>query len=650
MRNTKGGKILTWKFIIISIMMFIFSFYLIYAQLIPGLHTIQGYIFNNGGSQAPAGTKVWINATTTGSFTSLLTSGPPGNTGFYSSSINASDGESIIVTVFNATAYGRNSTLLLNSPLSTRFNLTMNNTRPGETDINITSPSNGASFGQYVVFNVNFSITAIGGENSVNCNVTINISDENIMNITTLENKTKQLGNINLGNSLGGYFNIQAKNQGSSYITLTSVCSSDGINFENLKSETIGVSVSAQPPQMHTIQGYILNINNVTQVPTGTNVTINATTSGSYMSVLTSGPPGQTGFYSTTINAIDGEQFIVHAQNGTYEGTKTINAVNSPGTTRVNVTLDTKIIPDLFINFSDILFYGNLIENVNITVNATIKNIGRADVGNFTVQFFKEDPDFGGTLIQGNLTINNLSKGQSATLSVNYTTTIGNNNIFVLVDVPFSVNGSYSESNETNNKANNTLNITAWQTIYGNISIDKLIGDNSTRNISIWYDEQSFSGNVFISDTENTINWKSLLAIGNNLSGTNTTNDYSDLDALFNMTIFRDSVSNKFTTDGNHPRGLTSILAYQRNITNISVINSTNTSNFLTGILWDSSDDAADGEFSQDDKEDVVFFTNVNKGMQGAYGTYDYEISIPVRLREYRNNDVQNVFIYFDIN
>ncbi len=631
------------SFLVLIIM--VFSLYLISGQT-PTLHSLQGYIFHSNGNQASSGNVVKINSS--GGIITTQTSGPPGQTGFYSSSISVADGENVTVTAFNATAWGRNITILLNAPSVTRLNLTMNNTRPAERGINITTLNN-TLMEKFRIFNITFNITAIGGANSLNCNATIAIANQNIINSTG--NRTKSIGNVILGNTNSSFFEVRALNEGTNTFNITSICTNDGENFEGFNIDYLTLRVGQQPPQLHTIQGYVFNSDNVTQAASGTNVTINATSTGSFVSVLTSGPPGQTGFYSTTINAIDGEQVNVYGQNGTYEGSKTTALLNSPRTTRANVSLDTKIAADITINTSDIRFnYENLIENVYITINATVKNIGRANVGSFMVQFFKGDPDLGGTQIDGNKTVNNLAKGQSITVNANYAPSVGNNNIFVLIDTPLSSNGSIGEDNETNNKANNTLFLTAWQEFYGNISIDKLLGDNGTRNLSIWYDVQFFSGNVFVVDSESNVEWNSLLPIGKNITGGNTSDDFSDIDSILGMSGFSDSVSNIFTSDGIIPRQSLDFLVYQKYISDVAVVNSTNNTNFFTGILWDSSDDAGDEQYSQDDREDLVFVTKVNKRAQGKYGDYDYEIRIPVKLREYYTGDQNNVFIYFDIN
>jgi len=41
--------------------------------------------------------------------------------------------------------------------------------------------------------------------------------------------------------------------------------------------------------------------------------------------------------------------------------------------------------------------------------------------------------------------------------------------------------------------------------------------------------------------------------------------------------------------------------------------------------------------------------TKINKETEGEFGIYDYEISIPVNLREYYEDDVEEVYLYYDL-
>ena len=77
---------------------------------------------------------------------------------------------------------------------------------------------------------------------------------------------------------------------------------------------------------------------------------------------------------------------------------------------------------------------------------------------------------------------------------------------------------------------------------------------------------------------------------------------------------------------------------------------STNSTTFVTGILWDSSDDTNNNyQFDNTSKEDIVFVTRVNQSKTGMYGTYDYELRVPANLKNYKGPDTQTVVFYTEI-
>ncbi|OGJ17898.1 hypothetical protein A3K73_07800 [Candidatus Pacearchaeota archaeon RBG_13_36_9] len=298
--------------------------------------------------------------------------------------------------------------------------------------------------------------------------------------------------------------------------------------------------------------------------------------------------------------------------------------------------------PDLRVESSGINFsnYGP-IENEDVIVEAVIYNDGCSDANNFLVGFYS-----GASLsnqINGNRTVS-VSQRANSTANVTWSAEIGITNFYVFADI----NNSIIESNEDNNEANKTLFVGAWQEFYGNISSQKLLADNLTFNMTLWENASNLQGNVFISDIESSVDWGNLQAIGRNASGASASDDFSDIDISLGMTGFSDSVYSTFTEAGT-PKNTGTFLVHQKQIYNVPVINSTNTINFITGILWDKSDDS-DGQFSQGDKEDLVFITKLNEGSSGMYGKYDYEITIPVRLREYKEPDASGVYIYYDLN
>jgi len=185
-----------------------------------------------------------------------------------------------------------------------------------------------------------------------------------------------------------------------------------------------------------------------------------------------------------------------------------------------------------------------------------------------------------------------------------------------------------------------------WQKLYGNISAIKTL--RTTENFASWSVEENIVGNIFVTDSESSVDWLKLKAIGRDIFDQENFGDFLKIDELLGTSDLEDSIS-KVYLEEESPKQEKDFFIYQNNITNVSVVNSTSSGNFVTGILWDTSDDSGDGGFDVNDKEDLVFVTKINKETEGEFGIYDYEISIPVNLREYYEDDVEEVYLYYDL-
>ncbi len=307
-----------------------------------------------------------------------------------------------------------------------------------------------------------------------------------------------------------------------------------------------------------------------------------------------------------------------------------------------NVTL-----ADLMVNSSSITFNSTSPkENETVRVDAAIYNLVNVTVRNITVRFFDGDPLLGGEQIDSDLVIDQLDPLSSDIVSIDWPATLGTSDIHVHVDPPILSNGSIEEWNELNNNISSAATVGAWQYVYGQIEEQSIfrLTDQDDQKLLIWNASNFEDGNLFVADSESAISWTNLQAIGKTSSEGDAANDLSDLDTLLGMGSFVDSVSNTFT--GNPDLDL---IIFGNTIDEIPAANSTNNTEFFTGILWDTADDIGDGQFSQDDKEDLVFVTDISKDVQGTYGIYDYEIRIPARLREYIDNGDRKVIFYAEI-
>ncbi|MFA5857102.1 MAG: hypothetical protein WC867_07095 [Candidatus Pacearchaeota archaeon] len=298
---------------------------------------------------------------------------------------------------------------------------------------------------------------------------------------------------------------------------------------------------------------------------------------------------------------------------------------------------------EIYVNYSKI-YFGNEkpIETEEVIINATIENRGCSNLNNFLVGFFNGEPTLGNQ-IGNNLTIS-IPGFSSQIVNISWSALIGLTNIFIFADL----NDSIIEINNNNNIANKTIIVGSWQTFYGNVTLDKILADSLFFNFSSWYNESEPMGNIFVADKESNINWAALYPIGRNISGDLKNDDFSNIDNIFNTAEFNDSVEKLYSTFGNS-KFSDSFFIHHRNLTNVPILNSTNSSNFITGILWDSAKDSGNGEFDVIDKEDIVFVTKINKASPGGYGIYDYEITIPVRLREFNSLDSSEIYFYYEL-
>ena len=288
--------------------------------------------------------------------------------------------------------------------------------------------------------------------------------------------------------------------------------------------------------------------------------------------------------------------------------------------------------PDLIITASNITFNNSSPEEgKNITVFANIYNLGGSPAYNVTVQFWRGDPDSGGVQIDGNKTIMNLTNGANFTINTTYTTVIGANNIFVVVDPPLLSNGSIAEENESNNKANNSFSVSLYQVYAGNTSeLIEMEKQSINKSLFTWNVSNATKSNIFVTDTEANPSFTNLQAIGRDINNNSVSDDFEEIDIALGSTNYSDSINNTYTSNGS-PRATKTYTVFSKIINNVPIINSTNTSNFVTGILWDKSD----GNTEYNGTQDLLFITEINKQKQGSRGLYDFEIKVPALLRNY---------------
>jgi len=461
---------------------------------------------------------------------------------------------------------------------------------------------------------------------SINCtDLAANTASSSTYSVIINSTLKHWIGNKTLTQDVEGIWNITA-NASANWFYITN---NTGRQFTY---DTTGPNITIVSPK------------NNTKI-TGTNVTFIYNLTDNYLNISNCSITIDSQYYNTSWNLSNNINYNFTKENMNYknhtysiECYDTIGNRQETGIIQFNITY-----VDLMINSTNIYFSDSRpIEETNITVFANIYNLGNENSGTFITQFYEGDPLLGGTQIGSDIITLNLNANTNTTINKTWQAKQGNYQIYVLVDTPLSTNGSIFEIDETNNKNYSSTYIPIWQYTYGNISQGTLFLDkNSTDTILSW-NSSSFSGNIYVADSDNQINWMYLKALGKNATNNPSFEDFYEADTALNTTNKTDSINNTFTQNNAIPNQ-TTFKVYGNNVTNVSYTSSTNTTNFITGIMWDASQ-----RYDYNGSQDLVFATKINKGNSGAYGTYDYEIRIPANLRRYKPSQ-DTIAFYTDI-
>ena len=304
---------------------------------------------------------------------------------------------------------------------------------------------------------------------------------------------------------------------------------------------------------------------------------------------------------------------------------------------------------DIYVNASEISFSpASPIEGENTTILAIIRNKANRVETDVKVAFYVGNFD-DGVQIGENQTILTLPALGTAVVNVSFNASIGTMRFTVIADPPYG-NGSIFESDETNNRAETELAVLSWQVYYGNVSGNITLATGSNFTLTSWFITNN-TGNIYIADTDtmNGISFSLLRALGRNTSGgvpAGSVDDFTELDTLLNGTNLTDNVNSTFTAGGS-PVMLGQITVRGLTIANVPLANTSTDGNHTTGILWDA-DDSLDAVFDATDQEDVVFVTHIERNMTTTYGSTDYAIRIPARVKSYRGT-VETVTLYYEL-
>ena len=472
--------------------------------------------------------------------------------------------------------------------------------------------------------------------NSSNPLIYFNITDNmaTIFNYTFFVNNSYNVnGNIT---NISGYKNLQNLSNGTYVIVLEAVDQAG-----NRKNSTM-ITINIDLVRPNIILNYPDNQINITN----NYIELNFTPYDNMAQYLICNLTLDSVDIASSLNASAGQIQNVTATNlvGGYHYWN-VTCYDHAGNANTSLTYSFFVLmPDIEVLSSRIYFNeSSPLENSSINITAEIRNIGSNSAPNFIVQFFANNPFANGIQINGNITLN-LSMNESKNISVIYTIPIGTNSFFVLADAPTTTNGSVIESNESNNAANKSLAVSQWQYILG-YELGALRMYNPSYNILFeWNVTNTTGSHVFAADIDSSITWFNLTAATRDTEENFAGTDLYKIDQALGDENNTDSINRTYMSD-NFPVQLENITVFNRQIKNVPVYNSTNNDNFLTGILWDSGD----GGSSYNKSQDIVFVTHINKNATGYNNSYDFEMRLPAKLRQYKAG-VNMVSLYAELN
>jgi len=234
--------------------------------------------------------------------------------------------------------------------------------------------------------------------------------------------------------------------------------------------------------------------------------------------------------------------YVVDYTNAVESSHNLTSLIDVQGTNKNDLILINPIrtfAPDLFTNSTYIDFTNNNPGELhNISINATIFNLGGANATNVTVRFY-DGNETHGSQINGNITIN-VSAYSNVTVNTTWLALLGPHNITVVIDPPTATNGSIAETDETNNVAYRTINTQGYHTFYGSIFANITLEDASNDIFYRWM-ITNYDGSLLAADADSSITFANLKALGFNDTGGRTSGDFDDADVNLNMTGWNDS-------------------------------------------------------------------------------------------------------------
>lgn len=234
------GLVSTFIMLVVIIIMTVF----LVSAAPPTPKGISGYIyFSDGITQVPLGTSYYINDTTSGFFVQDVTSLPiPGNSGYYSKTIQGNNGDNVTVRAWNQSHYGETNVTIQGNTKG--VNVTINILRGAEPAVNITSPPGDSVKNDSAYFTVLSNLTLYGADGT-GCNATVSYSNTSVLQSYNNQPTTINYGNLSRGWTTIVTWNISGISVGSSNVTVNFTCSNEAaLKFEDLKNTDTVFNIS----------------------------------------------------------------------------------------------------------------------------------------------------------------------------------------------------------------------------------------------------------------------------------------------------------------------------------------------------------------------------------------------------------------------
>jgi hypothetical protein len=271
--------------------------------------------------------------------------------------------------------------------------------------------------------------------------------------------------------------------------------------------------------------------------------------------------------------------------------------------------------PTVDLNLTSISFSAQgAIEGETVQVSVNVSNVGQSASGNFTLEL--NISLYNGSNVPDQRLLANLTAiqaGSSVISNFSWTAKIGTYIFSAYADAL----GNVSESSEANNNLLTNYTVVSWQVQYGKYNYSVMLMANNT--LVLW-NVTNATGNIYYSNANAVYNPSDLRPL-------NGTNFLSLADTALGMAYFNDSLRRLFDQNNDTWADVFVNMTLAGTSYLVPAINSTNSSTFMTGVMYDSADGSP-----YTGSQDLVFVTRLNSNRPGKYGVYDYEVRLPSKL------------------